>query len=219
MHRSSDTPWLGNDEDDGRKHTLVSGLIEWLHQKVMGRRTRAGGGNDQIDFEESGPRLSGEPDGLVELQVSVPSDLQVSREAAEQFLLTLSFIRRPVAYELVGLHDAIVVQFTCEERDADQVEQQLKASFPGVSIRAQAGFIAKHWREDEDVESVVAEFGLEREFMLPLAAARSFSVDPLTAVAAALADVRAGEMSMLQVPLSAGSKAMGGKHPSFRDLC
>jgi Type IV secretion-system coupling protein DNA-binding domain/TraM recognition site of TraD and TraG len=186
-------------EDDGRQHTLVSGLIDWLHEKVSRIWTRSLPPAVIESFEPDGPRERDVPSDLVELQISVPADLAVSPQSTEQFLLALSSVRHPIAYEIVGLSDAIVVQFACEGTDVDQIQAQLKASFPEISLRSQAGLLAKHWQNGKGGEEVVVEFGLEREFMLPLADFRSFAIDPLTPIAAALADVRENELAMLQV--------------------
>lgn len=57
----------------------------------------------------------------------------------------------------------------------------------------------EHWSAASEVDQLVAEFGLSREFMLPLATRRTFAVDPLTAVIGALSDVAGGEVALLQI--------------------
>ncbi len=186
------------DGDDGRKHTLLSGLIDWLHQKVTGQGNNTSAQTIEESPGEFEPIELAEPSDLVELRISLPQNLDVSQEAAEQFLLSLSTVRRPVAFELIGLPETMIVQFACEGDDAAHLEQQLRAIFPDVTVSVHAGLLQEYWQEPENAETVIAEFGLAREFMLPLAMP-GFSVDPLTGIAGALVDVREDEIALLQI--------------------
>src|SRR6185295_16313918 len=62
------------------------------------------------------------------------------------------------------------------------------------------------WTEKGEGVFSIVEFGLAREFMLPLHEPKSFSPDPLTAVVAALGEARQGEVALLQV-LFQGARA------------
>lgn len=199
------TPFFGhfiNDApavDDGRTHTRLSGLIDWLHRKLGPGGSSAP--TEHNEPEEVGPSEWNGSDDVTELQLSVPASLLVTPDAAEQFLIGLSSCRRLPAFEVVGTRDAIHIQLACDGADVEQVRAQVESRFPEVVITPRSGFLERHWADasDNDGETAVVEFGLGREFMLPLAVPRSFTVDPLIGLAAALSGVDDGEVGLLQV--------------------
>jgi hypothetical protein len=186
--------------DDGRNHTLMSGLIDWLHRTLGPGRASSSlpsrPTEDEIDPE---PKPWKDPTNLIELQVTLPRDLVVSRELTEQFLLSLCGCRHPVSYELIGLPTSILIQLVCATQDAAHLRQQLQAHFPEISISQSQGGLEEEWTELAGGDTVIAEFGLGREFMLPLALFKNFTIDPLTSLMGAFADVEEGELALLQV--------------------
>ncbi len=182
--------------DDGRKHTIVSGLLNWIQRSWRGDGSV---GQAADDDEESEPQPWQDDSEIVELQVSLPSSLRLTRELAEQFLLSLSALSMPPSYELIGTSKAILLQFTCATDDADYLRQQLEAHFPGVVVTTGSNNLRRTWEDSGVGQSVIAELGLSREFMLPLMTEKSFAVDPMLGIAAALADVAEGEVAAIQV--------------------
>jgi hypothetical protein len=78
-------------------------------------------------------------DALVELQVTLPADLDISRDSMERLFGNLSLCREPIAFELLGTPKRVLAQFAASERDATLVRKQLSAYFPGVSFRERSG--------------------------------------------------------------------------------
>jgi hypothetical protein len=186
--------------DDGQRHTVLSGAIDWLHRKWHGLGSAAPAGEAEVDEEEGPARTPWkDPSGLVELELSLPADLDAPNEVAEQMLLSLSSCEFPLAFEIVGLPAAVVVQLVCADADAAHVRQQIEAYFPEMTLTAHRETLAGAWNGAAGGETVIAEFGLGREFMLPLATSRTFAVDPLVGVVAALANAGPGEVAVLQV--------------------
>jgi hypothetical protein len=188
-------------EDDGRSHTLLSGVINWLHRKCTGQQRTGLVTPDDGDVpEEPKPAPWEDPGDVIELQVSLPPRLDVSPQVMAQFLMGLSACSHPPAFEMVGTPDSVIVQFGCASTDADHVRQQLVAHFPDVSVVPSTGTLSDWWIGYEESHTVVAEFGLSREFMLPLATPHSLAdADPLVGVTGVLADVSYGEFALLQV--------------------
>ena len=90
--------------DDARQHTFLSALVE----NLFGARSRA---NDNVPttFDEEiepAPEAFVCDSSLVEIGMSLPADLKVSRERAVQTLARLANGRKPVAFELIGLPNA-----------------------------------------------------------------------------------------------------------------
>lgn len=152
-----------------------------------------------VDEEEPGPRWLAPGDELVELQVALPRNFQPSREVFEQCLFSLSYCGAPLAFEIVGSGGGIVAQIVAVERDAPQVLAQLKAHFPEAVINRSARFLLEQWHKASGGCTEIREFGLDREFMLPLASAKQMATDPLVGICGALERVEAGEVGIFQV--------------------
>jgi hypothetical protein len=185
--------------DDGRKHTILSWLFNLAHRAVGGGRQSSSRSTCNDPPTLILPDAWHNREDLVELRVLLPATLDVVREVAEQFLLTLSDIRQPLAFELVGLPDTIAVQFVCDQTSLPHLRNHFAAFVPEATLRVQQRSALDSWSLAGDAEQLVAEVGLSREFMLPLAIPRTFAVDPLTAIIGALSDVSEDELSLLQV--------------------
>lgn len=185
------------EQDDGRQQTLVSGAVDWLHRCLRGKLRKSEPVEEQ---EEPIPDYWEFEQPPCELRVTFPAEMEVSPQLAEQWLLSLSAAHYPVAVEFLGLPSAIVVQIVCDTIDQDIVQRQLAAHFPQANVAPVTESALKQaWLSAGD-EQVIVEFGLDREFMLPLASTpRSFALDPLLGVLAALGDASDGEMAALQV--------------------
>ncbi len=183
--------------DDGRKPTLLSRLTD----RIVGAASGAGRGADLpvLELDEPEPEQDEGEQDLAALRISMPPEIDVSAEAAEQFLLSLPRLSRPVGFEVVGSPEAISTQFTCAPSDRSSLTQQIKAYFPEAVVSSADGYLAQSWGQSGAGHSVAVEFGLCEEFMLPLRVVRRFSVDPLTGIGAALSDLEIGETGVLQV--------------------
>ncbi|MGB7547459.1 MAG: type IV secretory system conjugative DNA transfer family protein [Terracidiphilus sp.] len=133
----------------------------------------------------------------MEFQVALPAGTKVAKEAAERLLTSLTYVSRPIGFEVVGVKDAIHTQFACAEHDRTQLAQQLAAHFPESAVTEREGFLAGCW--DHRKPSVIIDFGLSRECMILLRTVRGFDIDPLIGIMGALAGLREGELGLLQV--------------------
>src|SRR5581483_9031863 len=186
--------------DDGRKPTLLSSLVDRFiggKQNISYRDPWMDSGDDDEVTEEY-PAPARADGRIIELQVAMPPEADVGREAAEQFILSLSSCARPVGLEIIGRADAVTVQMACHERDAGSVFQQLAAYFPDALVSAEEGILQGLWDASGD-DQLIVEFGLSREFMLPLRAVKGFAPDPLIAVTGALSSLTPGEVGVMQV--------------------
>jgi hypothetical protein len=179
--------------DDSRKATALSSFVD----RIMGRSPVIASPAPPVEERESDPEPFYEDGSTVEFQVSLPAGTKVSKEAAERLLTSLTYASRPTAYEVVGVKDAILTQFACAEDDRTQLAQQLAAHFPESGVTERERFLEGLW--DHKKPSVIIDFGLSRECMVPLRSARGFEIDPLIGVIGALAGLRAGELGVLQV--------------------
>jgi len=143
---------------------------------------------DPMPFEE-GP--------VTAIQVGVPVDLKVVKDSAEQLLLNLSACSYPLSFEVVGTSDRIHLQFACREEDQPTVHQQMRAHFPGVRLKKDADCLVAAW--DEWEENAIVDFGLSREFMLPLKTLKGLEPDPWVGIIGSLSELAEKEIGVLQV--------------------
>ena len=93
--------------DDGQRPSLLA--------RLAGRTTTAPPTPRPTPEPLPEPFTDGSP--IAELQVRVPPGLKVTREAAEGLLVSLPAPSRPLAFEVIGLPDRIVVQVAAGEGD------------------------------------------------------------------------------------------------------
>lgn len=192
-------------EDDARRETVFSDLKEGVKERL--NTFFRGPAPAKANGTPWEPEGSSEPlpepfideSAIAETAVALPPDEAVSRDAAEQFLLSLHYAHAPFSFELVGSANSIQVLFTCRAGDAPRLRQQLRSYFPECGIRSHHGFPASLWHRESDNESVIVDFGLSHEFVLPLRAYRSFDIDPLVAVAGALGELADDEVAVFQI--------------------
>jgi hypothetical protein len=177
--------------DDTAKPTFFSSLVQQLSQKLAPSPTLV----EPEPEEEPEPR-SLVREEMIELQTSLPSDLNIAKDAFEQFLLNLSLCREPVAFELLGSANRVTVQFAAHPQDAPLVRRQLSAYFPDATFQPRESTLADTWATGSGEDELVVEFGLAHEFMLPLATGK---LDPFVGIVGALAELQAGELALFQV--------------------
>jgi hypothetical protein len=182
--------------DDGRKETLGSAIVG-LFKRLVSPRPPA---SPRV-FQEEEVIAYDDDCGAAraELAIVLPADEEVSREAAEHLLLSLSTCPSPVGFEIIGTPDAIYVQLSCRETEAVPIAQQITAYFPEAIVDERQDFLSQSWQHAGWHDQLIVDFGLSNEFMRPVRTFRNFGVDPLIAIAGALSDVRSGEVAVLQV--------------------
>jgi hypothetical protein len=178
--------------DDGRVQTVGSSLLAGLSRWLGGKSPASP--EQRVEEEEPTPTPLVRTD-LIELQTSLPANLNLPREAFEAFLSQLAACREPLSFELVGQPEQIHAQFTLAPSDAPLVRRQLGAYFP------EAVFIPTHGTLEvfaqEDRHHAIVEFGLARECLFPLAGGGK--LDPFIGLIAALGELREDERAVYQV--------------------
>src|ERR1043166_5565426 len=175
--------------DDGRRPTILSSLFRKLTAQAESLPIIT-------EAEDEPEPISLIRDDLVELQTSLPANLDIKKEAFEQFLSNLSLCREPIAFELVGLQNRVTAQFVTNPDDAPLVRCQLQAYFPEAVFQPRESSLADTWNTCSGEDELVVEFGLAREFMLSLASGK---IDPFIGVVGALSELQSGEFGLFQV--------------------
>jgi hypothetical protein len=182
--------------DESRLETAASSFARWFFkEKKESPRTL---GLDPMPMADLYPEPFEDDVPLREIGLVLPEKVAVSPGLVEHLLVGLASCLFPLAFEILGLPDALRLQITCRLPDEDRVAHQLRAFFPDALLVVEGERLRPEWTGLPG-SSAVLEFGLAREFMLPLKAPRDFRPDPLLPLYAALSEVRAGEIACLQV--------------------
>ena len=176
--------------DDGRRQTFFSSLARKLAAPA---RVSAPVPEEAESEPQPTPLIRGE---LVELQLALAEDLDMAKESFEQFLNGLALCREPVAFELLGSYRRVLAQFVAATEDVSLVKRQLNAHFPEVQFSERPDTLKNAWTNSEGNEAFAVEFGLQHEFMLPLATGK---LDPFVGIVAALSALQPGELGLFQV--------------------
>lgn len=179
--------------DDGRRETFLSSLLQGFSRKLS---TEPEAPPRIADVEEEPEPQPLSRDALVELQTSLPANLNIAKEAFEQLLANLSLCREPIAFELVGFENRVTAQFATHPEDAPLVRRQLQAYFPEAVFQTAENHLENCWHTCSGEDELAVEFGLAREFMLPLASGK---LDPFIGIVGALSELQAGELGLFQV--------------------
>lgn len=195
--------FVSSQVDDARKPTLLSGLWD----RVLVRPEPAAHvGIFDSEFDPT-PEPLNRNSSLVELEILVPAEAKIDSAASEAWLRTISASTGPISFELVGSAGAVYVRIVINASDADLVRGQLAAYFP-IVVSRDAPPLEELWLNVDSSFYGALEFGLAREFMLPLSTFRA-APDPLTPFIGALARVRMGEVAVVQVLFESTNGAWG----------
>jgi uncharacterized protein DUF87 len=201
FHYAVQTPVV----DDARKPTMLQVFVDSLtgksNERALSHCTVA---PPHEEYDEPLPEaVEDEESSAVELQVILPPSVKTSKDATEQFLVGLGYSVKPLSFEVIGSPNSITVQLACRPTDHPQVREQLRAHFPEAVLGERHDFLQTSWNTSRTAEVVAVDFGLSREFMLPLRTFKGFDVDPLIGIVAALGDLRESEVGLVQVLLQA----------------
>ena len=187
--------------DDARKPTRLSRLAE----RLAGLRA------NQKEFAAEPEQPDPVPDELApsdepnrEFELLVPSATKIEPLALASLLESLSGFG-PLCFELVGSGGFVSVRFSGGAAVASTLLSQLEAFFPQAVVRSPEFSLVDLWSRSGAGSWTAIEFGLAREFMVPLKEVRA-NPDPLTPFVGALSAIADDSLGLLQVlfePVSA----------------
>lgn len=187
----------GSVADDGQFESFGSRFAKGMLD-LLGMAASPSSEDESDEIEEPDAQPASESGEPVELQIALPPDYQPQANVFEQFLFSIGYASEPVVFEVVGSAGELVVQITTGESDAVLIRQQLKAFFPEAVVTQETGYLRGKFLPDIEHFRIL-DFGLEREFMVPLRLLKSLAADPLVAICGALDHLKAGEAGVFQV--------------------
>ena len=186
-------------QDDARKPTILSSLADKIKGvfSPVGEKALTEIPDADYDPDESLADIY-LPDGkLSEFQIALPNDYASSRKRAEHFLSSQSYAYYPLSFEIIGTAAQVVIQLTAREKDATNLATQLEAYVPQATVTREQNYLKSLWNPDE--YSMVVDFGLAHEGMLPLISLGNFDLDPLIGIIGALSACERDEVAIVQV--------------------
>jgi hypothetical protein len=138
--------------------------------------------------------------------IILPKHFKPSADRMEQLLVMLSYRKSPISFEIIGTVDAITLQFICSEQDAVFLHTQLHAFFPECAI-LEAEEDCLIGTIETELPLYTVDYGLQEEFMRPLAIYGNSDTDPYTALFGILARLHYDEYVVLQIIFSGTNNA------------
>jgi hypothetical protein len=206
-HRVPIEPWfrpfVGHvDEaplDDGHKPTFLSKVVARLEGNSVRRPPALPASNEELpelhifEWQEQ----------VQELDILVPAEEKIDADAVQEWLRAVLTSRGPVSFELIGRAGKVRMRVAAGVRDADRIRDLTRSFFPEVSLRTAIANLRTEWAAaDGDVIGAI-EFGLAREFMLPLSGSSGSSLIPLLAALGRLENEDIGVFQIVVAPTSA----------------
>jgi len=189
-----------------QKHTYDDGRTPGLFDKVKSWFS-VGEQEPSMYLENLYSDLIGEPspfpfDADAELtcfKITLPKDRIVSFDESERFILSLGRCVQPLSFEIISTSEEILIQFACRESDSPYLHQQIQTFFPDVAVSLEPDRLNALWDQSGNKEQVIIDFGLSKEFMLPLRTFTNFTIDPLASVLGALSGLGQEEIAVFQI--------------------
>lgn len=178
--------------DDGKRHTALSALKRYFvpdHDVSIPERPT----QDVVAFPEA--------DEFPELTIyalTLPKNYSCKTESMEQCLTMLALSKLPTAFEIVAEAAEVTVQITCRDSAAPFVYTQLKAYFPDCTIQETDNDNVLYCAETMQAAYMV-DFGLEEEFMRPIATYSNGAYDPYASLFSTIEQLKEGEAIIMQV--------------------
>jgi predicted DNA-binding transcriptional regulator AlpA len=188
-------PRAVNTADDGRRQTGLSSFFDRLKPHEPPPLLI------QEDREPEPICITDRTPG-VEVQVVLPPDTKITKDAASQFLMSLGHLSWPASFEIIGTSESIIVQLAASPWDRQHLREQLQAYFPEGLLSERSGYLEALWDRTGTKETAAVEFGLSKEFMRPLRSFERFDPDPLVGVIGAMGELGVAETGVFQVLLT-----------------
>jgi excisionase family DNA binding protein len=183
--------------DDGR----VSSLFGRLFSTDRNSNRLSGGevsANDFVQIQPQ-PKLSVR---TTSFRIYLPGELKMSPEQTEQLLLNLAASASFIGFEIIGTECEIILQISCPAHESKAVLSHLESHLPNVDWRETKDALTKNLHLTQTNESVTVDFGLGREWFVPLPFAKSFATDTFLPLIAAFEEIAGGETVCLQILFS-----------------
>lgn len=183
-------------QDDGLESTFLSSLADGFRSMF---KTSEPSPSHRLDESERVPQLRPARRDLAEMTITFAKNAEPSVDVFQHCLAALVHARDALSFEIVAAAQKISFQLVAGLEDANPVARQLKAHFPEAAIVPSPAPLAHRWAASTARHWEVREFGLDREFYMPLLSPKRLAIDSLAALFGALDDLAEEEIAVYQV--------------------
>lgn len=179
--------------DESKRPTLISSFIDSIKGKKHPKFEQY---EEVLDYENIEPFVYDAPLEFKAVQIKLPKHRKISPETMRAFLTMLSNSKFNFSFELIGNKNAIIFQFVCHPFDVDMLKTFLKSYFPDFTIIEDNTYL--HLLPS-DINFHCVDFGLNEEFVRPIAILKNYTLDPLTGIIGILDSLKQDEWAGIQI--------------------
>lgn len=181
--------------DDGR----IPSLFGRLFSSKSNTKLLLNSDNFPPESSENYRPLARPPEKTVSFRIHLPNELKILLEQTEQLFLNLASSAPFIGFEIISTAREILLQIVCPETQKSAVFSLLKNHLPDVDFRVSEDALCQNILLNRTNESVIIDFGLRREWFIPLPPGKGFATDTLLPLIAAMEELAEGETVCLQV--------------------
>jgi hypothetical protein len=172
--------------DDGKRPTFLGGVVDLF------RKPHTVPDLPVPELPPLEPFLSLEEELRI-MGLSFQRGVNIKPERMEQVFVLCSQLTGQLSFEIIATNESITMQLACPSIDYDLIRGQLRACIPEGVIHDDIDHL-----QVLDNTAYTVDFGLEQEFMRPLAYPTSFEADPYMTLFAMLEQLQPNEQVVLQ---------------------
>lgn len=176
--------------DDGRVPSLFQSIGKLLNPPTKKEEPQ--------EIEELEPRFLAPENAPIYngFSITFPKGQDILPRVNTEFLNMLAYSEDQISFEIVGTSESITIQFVCHQGDRGRIESHIRAYFPTVIIQDIHG---TDFGFDSCRDVAIADFGVNDEFVRPIATSDNFSIDPLTSMIATMEYLKPQDVVVFQV--------------------
>jgi hypothetical protein len=174
--------------DDGRDPSLLTQVIGLFKEKKEEEVSQG------IEVVPKYLNIKEVPERTT-LVLSFSSNYNISPLNIQYFLNTLSFSQHSISFEILATNKQIQIQIVCSNEDVAHIKSQIRAYFPSVIISKTE---STEFPFDNARDIAISDFGLNEEYMRPIAISDNYTIDPLTSIIASLELLQEEEIALIQ---------------------
>ncbi|MCL7752438.1 DUF87 domain-containing protein [Polaribacter sp. Z022] len=176
-------------KDDG-EISIFGGIKKWflpIKEKTVEEELTF----SEIDSVPVNPQPKLECIGII-----FPKGTDITISYMQELVSLLSFSEDSFSFEILAQRGSIEVQFTARKNDYQRLYSHIKAFYPSAILKTKEALDIEF---DFEKSVAIADFGLDNEFMLPIAQSDNLNIDPLTSIIAVLGTLNKNETAIFQV--------------------
>lgn len=175
-------------EDDGRVPSLFKQVTKLLAPPKK---------EEPQEIEELEPRFLAPENAplYVSFLITFAKGQNILPSVNTEFLNMLAYSEHPISFEIIGTSESIIIQFVCNDGDRGRIESHIRAYFPTVIIQ---DIDSTDFGFDSSRDVAIADFGVNDEFVRPIATSDNFNIDPLTSMIATMEYLQPNDVVVFQ---------------------